>query len=257
LITRDWFDPTEIYLTMKKNGITEKSGFWFKTDRLLSQISKQISVTEAELLNIFTEKCQETDLRIKSYHCTRCIRIQYYRDVGILPISERVIHSFFELLKNVRNDMPLAAVDYEKIFKAVVNDEQWKYRVEQGSGPYLFLSYKAASKSDNPFLVNGPESWWYCIDEFIKYYRKNIRSCIVPNRLDLMKVLCEYLKPIIVHCIIPFSILPDRYYYIFYILRAFFNSIDPGETNWDAYSLDLRGTSVAPVFIVQIEELSC
>ena len=62
--------------------------------------------------------------------------------------------------------------------------------------------------------------------------------------------------PLIIHCAIPFEILPNKNYYTFCILRAYFNFLDPEDDTEDffeAYSIDLNGNALDPQYIVRIE----
>ncbi len=62
------------------------------------------------------------------------------------------------------------------------------------------------------------------------------------------------------HCEIPFSILPkidiDRY--VFFMIKAYFDFIDPIENLSGIsveYSIDLKGTSLDPQYITNVEEI--
>ena len=65
--------------------------------------------------------------------------------------------------------------------------------------------------------------------------------------------------PLLIHCAIPYSIIPDPEGYLaFCILSAYFNFIDPtDESNlsFEGYSIDLKGTILDPCHIVRIEEI--
>jgi hypothetical protein len=110
----------------------------------------------------------------------------------------------------------------------------WEYRSQQTPGPWFLLSYKCA-KSPNHFCRKGPEILLAC-----------------PGH-PAMSV------PLIVHCAIPYSILSEKDYFAFCILRAYFNFLDPeGDlTNWfEGYSIDLKGKALGPQYVVRIEDAS-
>lgn len=64
--------------------------------------------------------------------------------------------------------------------------------------------------------------------------------------------------PLIIHCAIPYSLLSEKDYFAFCVLRAYFNFLDPeDELNdlADGYSIDLKGKVLATRHIVRIEEI--
>jgi hypothetical protein len=64
--------------------------------------------------------------------------------------------------------------------------------------------------------------------------------------------------PLIVHCEIPFSILIEGNYYIFCALKAYLNFLDPEDESVNLFygaSIDLKGMSLDPKYIVEIEEV--
>jgi len=65
--------------------------------------------------------------------------------------------------------------------------------------------------------------------------------------------------PLIIHCEIPFFILPNKDYYTFCTLMAYFNLLDPEndtENYFKGYSIDLKGMALDPKHIVKIEEIN-
>ena len=147
----------------------------------------------------------------------------------------------------------------EEIIQLIENDSTWKYRSGKGSGPYFFLSYRNASEPDNFFHASGTEIWWLFCDILIKYCKAKQIAMPWSGRNECRKFIAGKLKPLIIHCAIPFSILPVDNYYIFCMLRAFFLFIDPDDDSanlFEGYSLDLCGSSLDPKYIQQIEEIN-
>ena len=64
--------------------------------------------------------------------------------------------------------------------------------------------------------------------------------------------------PLIIHCEIPFSILPNKKYNIFCTLKAYLNFLDPEDGAEDLFEgapIDLNGNPLKPKYIVRIEEI--
>jgi hypothetical protein len=78
------------------------------------------------------------------------------------------------------------------------------------------------------------------------------------DRNECRKLIAEKLRPLIIHCAIPFSILPVDNYYIFCMLRGYFLFIDLDDDSanlFEGYSIDLCGSSLDPKYILKIEEI--
>lgn len=110
----------------------------------------------------------------------------------------------------------------------------WEYRFQRSPGPWFLLSYRYAKNSG--FCIKGPE---------ILLARNGYHIGVDPAKS----------VPLIIHCVIPYSILSGKDYLAFCILRAYFNFLDPDDDlTFDGYSLDLNGKSLAPQYIVRTEE---
>ena len=127
----------------------------------------------------------------------------------------------------------------QKIKKTKEAEELKKYRATTGAGPCFFLSYQDAKNPNHPYCQRGPEVLLGCKGK----QQNNISSESIP---------------LIIHCAIPFSILPDFKYYVFCILRAYFIFIDPEDDSgnlFEGYSIDLMGKALDQQHIVKVEEL--
>lgn len=219
-ITKDWFDIDTLYAEIKAESFTNSSNFWNITDDLISVIANHLKQVPQDFLNIFEERCSTCDAKIMGYHCTRHSGKKVFFEKGILPLSE-------ETIKFPKNQKTAEAADLQR------------YRTTTGPGPYFFLSYKSAKTPNNHFCQHGPEVLLGC------------------NGQQLDNISSESV-PLIIHCAIPFTVLPDLNYYIFCILRAYFNFIDSEDdsTNlFDGWSIDLKGKNLKPKHIIKIEEL--
>lgn len=114
--------------------------------------------------------------------------------------------------------------------------ERWNYRI--GRGPFFFLSYQSARNADNSYF-EGPE----ILLEVDGHQSSS-------NRDKSM--------PLIIHCEIPFSILPNKQWIIYCTLRTYMNLLDP-EDGTDGLPegapIDLQGNPLDPKYIVRIEEI--
>jgi hypothetical protein len=219
-ICESWFDPKQLYFDLKANGKTNSPDFWGINHLLFTEISNYLGMTLGEFLNIWTQKCSTYNVRIMGYHCTRHSNKKVFIEKGVLPLSNETI----KIIEDKQN------TETKRI---------WERRSQGSPGPYFLLNYSDAKSSGNHFLIYGPEILLACAG-----YQVNF---------DPAKS-----TPLIIHCAIPYSILPDKDYYTFCILRAYFNSIDPedGSNNLpEGYSIDLKGTALDSQYIVRVEEI--
>lgn len=216
-IVSDWFDIDGMYNDLKSDSQTNWSNFWNITDNMINIISNSLGCTSAEFLKNWEGKCAEHDATFMGYHCTRHSDKEVFIRNGIKPLSDEIIKPS---QNQKRPDAP----------------ETWSYRSMRGSGPYFFLSYKSAKNPDNHFF-RGPE-----ILLAVNGHQPTNNS--------------KKSIPLIIHCEIPFSILPKKNYYTFCALRAYFNFLDPEDDTQDlfeGYSIDLNGSALDPQYIVRIE----
>jgi hypothetical protein len=220
-VSEYWFDPKGMYSDLKANGKTNSPHFWAITHQLLADISEYLDQTSEEFLNKWNKKCVTHGARIMGYHCTRHSNKEVFAEKGILPLSNETIKIF---------------EDRNQSMKA---KGMWEYRSQRGPGPYFLLSYADAKNPSNHFCNSGPEILLACAG-----YQVDV---------DPVRSI-----PLIIHCAIPYSILPDKDYYAFCILIACFNSIDPEDDSnnlFEGYSIDLKGNALDPQYIVKIEEI--
>lgn len=218
-ITQNWFNPDKVYYALRANGKTS-TNFWHITDVLLDSISGCLNQAKEEFVDIWNQKCLTYSVKIMGYHCTRHSNKNIFSEKGILPLSEKIIKI---------NDV-----------QSVEAKRMWEYRSQQTPGPFFLLSYKFAKSPSNGFCSHGSEVLLSC-----NGYQMNA---------DTVGLI-----PLIIHCAIPYSILPDpdKNYYAFSILIAYFNFIDPDVDSGNLFegsSIDLKGNKLDPEHIVQIEE---
>ncbi len=219
MITSDWFDIDDMYNDLKSESQTNWTNFWKIDYCMIDIISNWLGFTSEEFLKNWEKKCEEHDAMFMCYHCTRHSNKEVFIRNGILPLSEEII----KLSQNQKRP------DAEEI---------WSYRSMRGPGPYFFLSYNSAKNPDNHFF-RGPE------------------ILLALNGHQPTSNL-EKSIPLIIHCKIPFLILPKKNYYTYCILKAYFNFLDPEddtENLFEGDSIDLNGNSLDPQYIVRIEEI--
>lgn len=220
-VSEYWFDPKGMYCDFKANGKTNSPDFWAITDRLLANISEYFDQKSDEFLDTWNQKCVTLGARIMGYHCTRHSNKEVFAEKGILPLSNETIRIF----ENRNLSMGAKGM--------------WEHRSQRSPGPYFLLSYKDAKNPNNYFCISGPEILLACAGYQVD--------------ADPAKSI-----PLVIHCAIPYSILPDKDYYAFCILRAYFNSIDPEDDSnnlFEGYSIDLKGNALDPQYIVRVEEM--
>ena len=218
-IAENWFNPETMYSDLKANGKTASSGFWGIPKDLLNIVSEYLNQTSNEFVTKWNEKCSTYDTKIMGYHCTRHSNEKVFAENGVLPLSDETI----TIAENINNN--------------IVAKETWESRSQKSPGPWFLLSYEDAKNPNNDYCINGPEI---------------LRACSghQPN-VDTANSI-----PLILHCAIPYSMLHDKNYFIFCILRAYFNFIDPEDGfNFNGYSIDLAGRKLEPMHIINYEKI--
>jgi hypothetical protein len=221
LITKDWFDPEEIYVRLKAAGETGSADFWNIHTEMVAAMSRLCGCTSDEFLNRWDQRCIDNDIKFMGYHCTRHSDKRVFLEEGILPLSEGTV--------SIANDKDQSA--WETKLR--------EYRFERSPGPFFLLSYKYAKKPDNHFCLHGPEILLGSVGHHIG--------------VDPAKSV-----PLIIHCAIPYSFLFQTDYFAFCVLLAYFNFLDPEEDTRDLFdgcSIDLQGRALDPEHIVRIEEI--
>jgi len=220
-VTEGWFNPEKVYFDLKASGNTDSTDFWCgNPTHLLSDVSASLNQTAEEFLILWNQKCITHDAKIMGYHCTRHSDKKVFTEKGILPLSDETIEIF---------------QDGNLTVKA---KRMWEYRSKKKPGPYFMLSYKWAKNPGNRFCVDGPEILLACAGDQVNGDKS--RSI-----------------PLIIHCAIPYAILQEKDYFVFCILRSYFNFLDPKDdlTNlFEDYSIDLRGNALDPQYVVMTEE---
>lgn len=221
LITKDWFNPEEIYMRLKDAGETGSAGFWNIHADMVAAISRLFGYTSDEFLNKWDQRCIGNDMKFMGYHCTRHSDKRVFLEKGILPLSNETVS--------------IAHNGSQSAWETSIRE----CRIERSPGPFFLLSYKCAKKPDNHFCLHGPEI-------LLGYAGHHIG-------VDPAKSV-----PLIIHCAIPYLLLFQKDYFAFCVLRAHFNFLDPEEDTrdlFDGYSIDLRGRALDPEYIVGIEEI--
>ena len=219
-VSEEWFNPEEMYSDLKTNGKTKSSEFWAVHTHLLADVSGALNLTSSQFLNEWNQRCISRDAKIMGYHCTRYSDKQAFAKKGIMPLSDKTIR-----LSEDRNQTPQAK-------------SMWEDRSQRTPGPWFLLSYKYAKNPNNSFCLYGPEILLACDGQHVN--GDPARSI-----------------PLIIHCTIPYLILPQKDYLAFCILRAYFEFLDPEDdsTNlFEGYSIDLKGETLDPQYVIRIEE---
>ena len=220
-VSKDWFDPVEMYAGLKTDGTTNSSGFWGIATQMLADVSGFLGWTSAQFLNEWDQRCIGNDAKFMGYHCTRHSDKGVFIEKGVLPLSEKTI--------SLSEDKSQTAQ----------GERMWEYRSQRSPGPWFLLSYKCAKKPENHFCLKGPEILLGCVGQHVG--------------IDHAKSV-----PLIIHCAIPYSLLSEKDYFAFCVLRAYFNFLDPEDDLndlFDGYSIDLRGKVLDPRHIIRIEEM--
>jgi len=220
IITKDWIDIDLIYQKIQSDNIVGIGNFWNITDEMIRIISEKISCSSEQFQDNFSHRLVNQKFQIMGYHCTRYSNKISFIEKGILPLSKGTIQ--FPEKQNSESA-----------------ENNLEYRLNEGSGPYFCLSYNSAKDPDNHYCNFGAEVLLGC-------HGKQPNNEISES------------KPMIIHCAIPFSILPEHQHYIFCLLRAYFNFIDPtdeSENLFSDYAIDLKNRPLSPKHIIRIEEL--
>lgn len=252
-ITSDWFDPKRIYFRLKASSITYKTAFWGETQYLLESIANALSIAYEDFNREFTNRCHRLDLRIMAYHCTRSQKPQNYIDHGVLALNEKVLWAFFSESAAAFPTFFLSEDEKERIISRIIQTNDWKHRVR--FGPNFFFSYQYARNQNNDFLKSGSEIRSVCVDKTIQYCSENNIRVPANNGSEWRERIARNMKPIIIHCLIPYSILPNKPYCSFCMLKSLFNNLDPEDNFIEDATLHLGGTSLDPKHIIDIEEL--
>ena len=186
---------------------------------MISTISNYLKCSSEQFLKLWEEKCIIYGAIVRAYHCTRHSDKEVFIKNGILPLSKKTI----EISQNQQR--PDA-------------EEKWNSRSELRPGPNFYLSYKSAKNPNNHYF-NGPE---------ILLAANGHQPTSNPEKSI----------PLIIHCEIPFSILPNKKYNIFCTLKVYLNFLDPEDSTEDLFegtAIDLNGNPLKPKYIVRIEEI--
>jgi hypothetical protein len=218
-ISEGWFDPVKMYAGLKADGKTISSNFWNVTTRMLTEVSGFLGWTSALFIGEWDQRCITSGIKIMGYHCTRHSDKNAFTEKGILPFSEETIKLAENQTLKARGMLEIRS---------------------KKPGPSFHISYTYAKDPSAHTFFEGPE----------------ILLCCAGRHVD---VDTEQSVPLLIHCAIPYSIIPDPEGYLaFCILSAYFNYIDPSDESnlsFEGYSIDLEGTILDPCHIVRIEEI--
>ncbi len=220
-VSEGWFDPVEMYSSLKDNGKTNSSEFWGVATQMLADVSGFLGLTSAQFLYEWDKRNIDNNTKFMGYHCTRHSDKRVFIEKGILPLSEETIK-----------------LSQEK-HQTEQGKRLWEYRYQRSPGPWFLLSYKSAKSPENHFCLKGPEILLGCVGFHVD--------------VDPAKSV-----PLVIHCTIPYSFLSEKDYFAFCVLRAYFNFLDPEDdvnNLFDGYSIDLKGKILAPLHIVRIEDI--
>lgn len=222
-VTEGWFSAEEIYSNLKANRKTDSFAFWGESSQLLRDVASTIRQSPEEFTRTWNQRCISHAIKIMGYHCTRHSDKRAFTEKGILPLSEETIKFFEE-----ENQTSEAR-------------RMWEYRFKKSPGPCFLLSYTYAKNPDEHSFFEGPEILLICTGRHVD--------------VDPKKSV-----PLLIHCAIPYSIIPDLDdYFAYCILKAYFNFIDPEDESNNMFkgaSIDLKGKILNPYHIVRIEEIS-
>jgi hypothetical protein len=222
-ITADWFDIDSTYHTLKSNPHTNLSDFFYHSYYMMDVISNSLGCSPRDFLKTWEKKCLKHNAMLMGYHCTRHSNERVFINKGILPLSEKLIET-------------------SSVQKNIDAKETWERRLTNSPGPFFCLSYEEAKKPDNYFCRSGAE---------------------ILSRVDGLQPTNNPAEsvPLIIHCAIPFSIIPNKEFCTFCIVRAYLFFLDPdpedgSENLFEGYSIDLCGVSLKPQHILRIEKIS-
>ncbi len=219
-ITKNWIDIDLLYRKIQSDGTVDSNNFWKNTDGLFNTISKKTPFSPEQFKSLFSNRLKEQKFQIMGYHCTRYSHKESFIEKGILPL-------------------PQCPIEFPEKQNSEDAEKMLAFRLNESPGPNFCLSYRSAKDPDNHYCNFGAEILLGC----------NGRQ----KNNDISQS-----KPMIIHCAIPFSFLPEPEFYIFCILKAYFNFIDPVdeiENLFFDYKIDLKNKTLLPKYIQKIEEL--
>jgi hypothetical protein len=257
-ITAHWFDAKALYSEMQQAGRTSSGSFWHVTQSFLNCISDFLTCTKEEFIKAWCSRCEENELRMIAYHCTRARCKESFLSRGILPIGKDIFEDFLTESFAAFPSFQLSENDKNSIVQAMMDDWLSAIRLtEQHAGPYFFLSCSRAKELDNDYLENGPEVWWCCIDAILRYCNAKGIQAPCTDRNLWRKVDAKNLNPFIIKCSIPFSVSFSQEYLTYVILISFFNYIDPDpDSSVDfckEFCVRLDGKALDPKHIISFD----
>ena len=259
-LTADWFSIDDLYFQMKINGKTDCRGFWTDSLPMLDTIAGCLGMAPNSFRERWNHRCSEAGLKVMGYHCTRHRDRDVFLQRGILPLSDEVVSAFFSEINNLPELSSLSSTAIAKLTRSVVRDDKWKHRLET-PGPCFLMRYKEAKIPDNDYHQNGPEIWWVFVDHLLRYCREKKIRMPYSNGAALRGFISKALKPFIIHCEIPYSMIPSNDFCTLNILRACLTFIDPNDDSDDdpkeisAKAIDLKGQTLEPKYFNRIEAL--
>jgi hypothetical protein len=254
-LTADWFSLDDLYFQMKCNGKTNCRGFWASSSPMLDTIANYIGMAPKSFRMQWNYRCSEAGLKVLGYHCTRHRNQDVFLQRGILPLSDEVTYAFFSEIVALLKLPSLTPTAIAELTQSIVRDNKWKYRSCMGSGPYFWMSYKEAKNPDNDYHQNGPEIWWLFVDQLLRYCHEKTIHIPYSDRDALRGIISEALMPFIIHCEIPYSMIPSKDWCAFNILKACFTFIDPEDDPETSGWIDLNGQILEPKYFCRIEVL--
>ncbi len=260
-ITKNWFDAKELYNKIRQDGKITSPSFWHETAHLLNCVSGFLSCTKDEFMGEWNTRCENNDLHIMAYHCTRAFSSDSFLKKGLLPLSEETLEEFLRQSYIAFPSLRISDNDMELIMREIVNEPVLKIRLkDKQAGPHFFLSYLRAKEEDNNYLNHGPENWWSCVDILLSYCAQKKITLPCTDRAQWIKALALNSTPFILVCILPFSLISARESLAFIILVSFFNYIDPdpdsNENSLCEYTVRLYGKALNAQYIVKIERVN-
>lgn len=256
-ITATWFDARAFYSEMLKADKASSGCFWQITQSFLDCISDFLTCTKEKFIRTWCSRCKDNGLLMMAYHCTRAHSADPFWERGILPLDKDMIKDFLEESLTAFPSFQPAPNDKISILCELMKEELSAVRLkQQHSGPYFFLSRNRAKEHDNDYLENGPEVWWSCIDAILRYCNANGIQLPCTNRSIWRKIIATNLRPFIIHCGIPFSMLSNPGYLTHVILTSFFNYIDPDPDSpefCNDFCVCLDGKVLDPKHIIRID----
>ena len=258
-LTADWFSIDDLYFQMKGNGETNRGGFWTSSSPMLDTIADCLGMGSNSFRDRWNHSCSEVGLKVIGYHCTRHRDRNVFLQRGILPLSDEVISAFFSEINTVQQLPSLTSTAIAELTRSIVRDDIWKHRLSR-PGPCFLMSYKEAKIPDNDYYQNGPEIWWLFVTHLLKYCREKEIRMPCSDRSALRGIISKALTPFIIHCRIPYSIIPSKDWCAFNILRALFTFVDPDDADDDHEeisnkAIDLNGQTLEPKYFNRIEAL--